>query len=97
MSRLEQARARQVRARKKVRAEIDGDPVNSPSHYMVAGIEVRDIQRELSADLKGMDACDYSNAQKYLLRCFKKGRPIQDLKKSRFHINALIESLEAQQ
>jgi hypothetical protein len=96
MSRLEDARARQKVARQRVRREIDGDPVNSPSHYKVAGIEVRDIQRELSAGLTGIDASDYNNSLKYHLRCFRKGKPIEDLKKCRFHIDALIASLEAQ-
>lgn len=96
MSRLEDARRRQAEARAKVRAEIDHDPVSLPIHYQVAGIEVRDIQKDLSADLKGIDASDYNNAQKYLLRCFKKGKPVQDLKKARQHIDWLIQSLEGQ-
>lgn len=69
------------------------DPVNSPSHYKVAGIEVRDIQRELLNPLCGIQAADYGNAIKYLLRAFRKGKPAQDLGKAAFHINALINQL----
>jgi hypothetical protein len=59
----------------------------------VAGIEVRDIQRELLNPLTGIQAADYGNAIKYLLRAFRKGRPVQDLGKAVFHINALINNL----
>lgn len=69
------------------------DPVNSPEHYKVAGIEVRDIQRELINPLTGIQAADYGNAIKYLLRAFRKGKPVQDLGKAAFHINALINNL----
>jgi DNA-directed RNA polymerase specialized sigma54-like protein len=70
------------------------DVVNKPNHYMVAGIEVRDIQRELSADMTGMQASDFNNAVKYLLRSPKKGKLRQDLMKCHRHITWLIESLE---
>lgn len=72
----------------------DHDPINKPNHYMVGGIEVRDIQRELSVAFIGQDASDYNNAVKYLLRSPKKGKLIEDLKKCRKHITWLIESLE---
>jgi hypothetical protein len=70
------------------------DLVNKPNHYMVAGIEVRDIQRELSADMTGIQASDYNNAVKYLLRSPNKGKIKQDLMKCRKHITWLIEALE---
>jgi len=93
-ARLELARESQRQARKKVRAEMDDNPVTSPYHYKVAGIEVRDIQEELCENLSGLPACDYGNAIKYLLRAYRKGNPLQDLKKSRFHIEALMQILE---
>lgn len=71
------------------------DPVKSPSHYMVAGVEVRDIQRELTADMRGQHSADFSNAVKYLLRSPRKKRFAEDLKKCRQHIDWIIEYLEA--
>jgi hypothetical protein len=70
------------------------DVVNKPDHYMVAGIEVRDVQRELSSDMGGIQASDFNNAIKYLLRSPKKGKFKQDLMKCRRHLTWLIESLE---
>lgn len=71
------------------------DPVKSPSHYMVAGVEVRDIQRELTFDMRGQQAADFSNAVKYLLRSPRKQKFSEDLKKCQQHISWLIETLEA--
>ena len=70
------------------------DPVERPSHYLVAGVQVRDIQRELSTTMTGIEASDFNNSCKYLLRAPRKGKIIEDLKKSRRHITWLIESLE---
>jgi hypothetical protein len=95
---------RQLAAIKAVREKMDGqsggsntaefNPVTRPRHYCVAGIEVRDIQRDLCGELQGMLAADYANGLKYLLRALRKERPIQDLSKAKFHIDALIEGLE---
>jgi len=68
------------------------DPVDKPKHYMVAGVEVRDIQKELSVGFMGQEASDFNNAVKYLLRSPKKGKLVEDLKKCRKHITWLIES-----
>ena len=73
----------------------DHDPVNKPRHYMVAGIEVRDIQADRCRDLVGMDAVNYANLLKYILRCWLKMTPVQDLRKGRFFLDALIDDLEA--
>jgi len=70
------------------------DLVNQPNHYMVAGIEVRDIQRELSADMIGIQASDFNNAVKYLLRSPNKGKLKQDLMKCQKHLAWLIDSLD---
>jgi hypothetical protein len=69
------------------------DAVGRPKHYMVAGIEVRDIQKELSGALLGREASDFNNAVKYLLRSPKKGKMVEDLRKCRQHIDWLIESM----
>lgn len=80
--------------RMKVADKTEHDPVNAPRHYMVAGVEVRDIQADRTQDLVGMDAVDYANLLKYILRCWLKFQPVEDLKKARFHLNALIARLE---
>lgn len=72
----------------------DTDAVNRPNHYMIAGVEVRDIQRELSADMTGIQASDFNNAVKYLLRSPNKGKLKQDLMKCQKHLTWLIESLD---
>jgi hypothetical protein len=71
------------------------DPVQSPSHYKVAGVEVRDIQKELCSPFLGQEAADLSNAIKYLLRSPKKGKMIEDLRKCQQHIDWLISSRES--
>ena len=73
---------------------MENDVVNRPNHYMVAGIEVRDIQKELCSPFLGQEAADLSNAIKYLLRSPRKGKLVEDLKKCRKHIDWLIESME---
>ena len=70
------------------------DNVERPSHYVVAGVEVRDIQKELSTTMTGIEASDYNNACKYLLRSPRKGKIVEDLKKAKRHITWLIDSLE---
>jgi hypothetical protein len=79
----------------------DPDPdVNQPHHYMIRGTggeklcEVRDVQRHCSAGFHGLQASDMNNAIKYLLRSPFKGKMIEDLKKARFMIDALIDSME---
>lgn len=94
--RLAETAERRIKAIERCRQELDDHYVNKPKHYMIAGIEVRDISRELCSSLKGLDAADYKDAIKYLLRAPNKDRFLQDLKKCRFHVNALIESLEAE-
>jgi hypothetical protein len=74
--------------------------VYKPDHYMIRGAggeelcEVRDIQRHCSAELCGLQAGDMNNAIKYLLRSPFKGETLKDLKKARFMINKLIDSME---
>lgn len=74
---------------------MENDPVNKPHHYMVAGVEVRDIQKELCYPFFGQEAADLSNAIKYLLRATKKGKMVEDLKKCQKHIDWLIKSRES--
>jgi len=66
------------------------DVVNRPSHYTSGDIECIDAieasmsKKEFVGFLKG-------NAIKYLWRYDKKKKPIEDLQKSVFYINKMIE------
>ena len=69
-----------------------GDPVNSPSHYNARGIECIDAveasmtEEEFQGYLKG-------NVLKYLWRYKYKGKPKEDLEKSRWYLNKLLDKL----
>ena len=55
------------------------DPVNHPSHYQSSsGVECIDVTEHLSFNL--------GNAFKYVFRRNGKGKPIEDLEKSRWYI-----------
>jgi hypothetical protein len=70
------------------------DAVNHPQHYQSAAkcskcahpIECIDVTKHLSF-LRG-------NAMKYLWRADKKGKTLEDLKKARWYIDAMIAELE---
>lgn len=64
------------------------DPVNSPSHYTMGGIEVRDF-----IDAKELDH-ERASAIEYIVRAAHKGTEIQDLKKAVWNINHAIEKAE---
>lgn len=68
------------------------DMVNHPPHYNCNGIEVKDIIKAYTADLKGYTAWCTSNAIKYILRWDKKNG-LEDLKKAQWYINSLIEEV----
>jgi hypothetical protein len=81
------------------------DPVKNPSHYQFEYncAEVRDVIRDRITRLSKSDeyyarvgdlAYDYSNAIKYLLRAFLKGKPIEDLNKAKYCIDTLLSQLE---
>lgn len=68
------------------------DMVNHPEHYTwLNGIEVIDIVEPL-ADLSGWNV---ANSVKYLLRCDKKGKALEDLRKAAFYIAREIERRES--
>lgn len=71
------------------------DAVNSPAHYNVAGIECIDAMEAMSedADLPAHAAYCWQNSFKYLWRWpYKNG--VEDLKKCRWYLDRLINSLE---
>ena len=73
------------------------DPVNSPDHYRYGKFEVIEVLEEavrLAPDaVKG--SLQYQ-VLKYMLRLWGKGNPLQDAKKSRWYLNRLIETMEAE-
>lgn len=73
------------------------DPVNHPSHY-TSGPKCPGCGRTIECiDITaGMGFLDGS-AQKYLWRYQLKGVPVEDLKKCRWYIDALIKKLEGEE
>ena len=73
------------------------DPVNHPAHYTAGGIECIDaIAAALTAQNDPMAAWLTGQCLKYLWRWpLKNG--LEDLKKTRFYLNRLIERLEEEE
>jgi hypothetical protein len=69
------------------------DPVNSPSHYTSGGIETIDYMEAKSTPEEFRGHLRLS-AVKYLSRAGLKHDTLEDLKKARWYINALIEFIE---
>lgn len=69
--------------------------VNHPAHYQSeAGIEVIDVMEAFTADLKGAEAVNTSQAIKYLLRWKHKGKQLEDLNKCKWYLERLIKHVE---
>lgn len=65
------------------RPTIHVDQVNHPPHYtQVPGIEAIQVTQHFNFNL--------GNAIKYVWRCDEKGRPIEDLEKAIWYLNAEI-------
>lgn len=81
---------------------VKPDNVERPAHYVIYDsdniylCEVRDVQRHVCFGATGIEAADYANAVKYLLRSPYKGNQLEDLKKCRKHINWLIHGIESE-
>ena len=80
---------------KRTKAKLLDDPVNSPAHYTVGGIETIDyIKAKLSPEefigyLKG-------NVIKYTSRAGKKQDTIQDLEKAQWYMSRQIKELKGE-
>ena len=75
----------------------ESDMVNHPSHYKSdSGLEVIDVIKAFTADLKGYKATDTGNIIKYILRWPHKNG-LEDLKKAQWYLNDLITSIEKEQ
>lgn len=70
------------------------DMVNHPPHYQSkSGLEVIDVIDAFTSDLCGRE-CNYtSHILRYTLR-WKQKNGLEDLKKARWYLNRLIETLE---
>jgi hypothetical protein len=64
------------------------DSINHPSHYTQGKIEVIDFIEDQKMDFRA------ASALKYLCRYRFKGKPLEDLKKSVWYINRIIQELE---
>ena len=70
------------------------DMVNHPPHYKSkSGMEVIDVIKAFTSDLKGYQATDTGNIIKYILRQPHKNG-IEDLKKAQWYLNDLITTIE---
>ena len=73
------------------------DRVNSPSHYTKGKQEVIDIIEDAINDAPSMPAAmSQGQVLKYMLRCWLKDNPLEDLKKARWYLNRLINHLEGE-
>lgn len=68
------------------------DLVNNPPHYVGNGIECIDA---IEASMSKLEFCGYlkGNAMKYLWRYSQKGNQEQDLQKSIWYTNKLLQTL----
>jgi hypothetical protein len=69
------------------------DPVQNPIHYTEGNIECIDAIEEAVKDLQGIEAVCTANALKYIWR-WKKKNGTEDLRKSVWYLNRLIQILE---
>lgn len=74
--------------------ESNDKMVSHPSHYhSKSGLEVIDVIKAFTEDLKGIEAVDTANAIKYICR-WKNKNGIQDLEKAIWYIQHLIDVLK---
>lgn len=67
--------------------------VNHPAHYQTEqGIEVIDVMEAFTADLKGAEAVNTSQAIKYILRWNKKNG-VEDVEKAIWYLTRLRDHL----
>ena len=71
------------------------DNVNSPSHYTNGSQEAIDTIEDAIESAPSVKAgMLQGQVLKYLLRVWLKDNPLEDLKKARWYLNRLIDSLE---
>ena len=76
--------------------ECDDKLVSHPAHYQSAsGLEVIDVIKAFTAELKGMEAVDTANIIKYICR-WKYKNGLQDLEKAMWYLTDLINEVKVQ-
>ena len=71
------------------------DRVNSPSHYTSGKTEVIDIIEDAVKDApSNIYGMLQGQVLKYMLRCWLKDNPLEDLKKAQWYLTRLIEHYE---
>ena len=74
--------------------QMDVDTVNHPPHYNNGGLECIDyIRQQLGKEFSSY--CQ-GNVIKYLHRWRYKSQPVEDLKKARWYLDAMINSIGEQ-
>lgn len=76
---------------KSVKYEVDN--VNSPPHYTKGKFETIDVIEDIVDELPGKEAVAVANVIKYISR-YKYKNGIEDVKKARWYIERLIDTLE---
>lgn len=81
-----------INALKNMGVALEFDEVNKPSHYADKEIEViKYIEDTLNfLEIKGYEAYCVGNVLKYISRYTKKGKPSQDLGKTKYYLNEVI-------
>ena len=75
--------------------EAKADPVSSPSHYRAGSVECIDaIDAALAGVKDPLSGFYIAQVIKYVWRHEQKGKPVEDLKKSRWYLDRLIKRLE---
>lgn len=77
---------------KRMPVATNPDPVNSPPHYQ-GGIECIEYIRQVLGE-DGFRAYCLGNVIKYTHRHEYKGKPLEDLKKAQYYLNAAVSTLE---
>ena len=76
--------------------KVEPDMVTHPPHYQsAAGLEVIDVIKAFTADLKGIEATDTGNIIKYICR-WKHKNGLEDLKKAKWYLEHLINIIDEQ-
>lgn len=71
----------------------DEDIINAPHHYHKGGMDVYEIMQAKYTKEKYEGFC-LGNVNKYVIRYEEKNTPLADLRKARFNLDRLIESIE---
>ena len=74
---------------------VSSNPVNHPDHYNAGKVECIVAIESACVGLDGFEGLCAGTAIKYMWRWKKKGKPIEDIKKSIWYLERLVNYLEA--